>query len=107
MQYMVILKAKPDHDADALRSVLKQENLEAWTMVTEGVLRSQWYLPPLTSGTKSPGGSVCILECADDAEAQRQISRLPLVQNDFVSAELLQLTPFRGFEFLFEKREQI
>ncbi len=40
MQFMVILKLKPEHDADALRSVLKEENLQAWIMLTEGVLRS-------------------------------------------------------------------
>ncbi len=106
MQFLVILKPKPDHDENALRSFLKEENVHAWTMMTEGVLRSLWYLSPPSSGAKGPGGTVCILECADDAEAQSQINRLPLVQNHFVSVELLQLNPFNGFELLFEKNDQ-
>ena len=101
MQFLVIIKPKPDLAEDALHPIIRKENVEAWAMVTEGILRSLWYLPPSSSGAKGPGGTVCILECADGAEARRQIDRLPLVRNGFVSIELLHLNPFSGFELLF------
>ena len=106
MQFLVIIKPKPDHDAIALRSLLKEENLRAWTMVKEGVLRSIWYLPPPSPGAEGPGGTVCILECADDAEAQSRIGRLPLVQNHLVNVEMLQLNPMNGLELLFGENSQ-
>ena len=101
MQFLLIFKPKSELAEDALRPIIKKENVEAWKMVTEGILRSLWYLPPPSAEAKSPGGSVCIFECADEAEVRKQIDRLPLVKNGFVSVELLQLNPFKGFELLF------
>lgn len=101
MQFLLISKQKPDVAEDALRSLVKKENLEAWAMMKEGVLRSLWYLLPVSADAKGPSGSVCLLECADSVEARRQINRFPLVLNGFVDIELLQLDPFNGFELLF------
>lgn len=106
MQFLVIFRPKPDVTDDMLRPALEHETAETWEMMMQGILRSIWYLPPDPPKHHGPSGNVILLECLDEADARNRISQLPLVRNDLVSAELLTLNPFDGFELLFAKRDR-
>jgi hypothetical protein len=94
VQYLVIVKLKPDAPRDKIGPLLKPEAQRAWELVQAGVARSLYYL-------KGGTGAVAILEAADDKEAEAHVASLPMVREGVLSSEILPLFPHAGFERLF------
>ena len=94
MQFLAVLKVKPDASREKLGPLIKPEAAHAWEMVTSGILRSAHYI-------KGPVGAVLLLETVDEQEAEKHVKKLPMVEQGLLSVEILPLTPFTGFEALF------
>jgi hypothetical protein len=94
MQFLAILKIKPDTPREKLGPLLKPEAAHAWEMWASGVLRSAHYI-------QGPVGAVLSLEVGSREEAERTLDTLPLVSGGLVSVEILALTPFTAFAALF------
>lgn len=94
MQFLAILKVKPDTTREKLGPLLKPEAAHAWEMTTSGILRSVHYI-------RGPLGAVLLLETVDEEEAEKHVKHLPMVEHGLLSFEILPLTPFTGFAALF------
>ena len=101
MQFLVVFKARPGNDPEKFQSTLRPETAVAWSMVKEDRLRGMWYVNNLEAEGPGRAGSVLLLECANEAELRKEVSRFPLVQHDLVSVEILPLVPFGSYELLF------
>lgn len=97
MQFLAIMKGKPDAPGEKMRSLSKPETARAWEMTKADVLRTLWYIP----GSDGPLGTVALLECADRQEAERHCQEFPFVANGLVGLELVPLTPCTAYEMLF------
>jgi hypothetical protein len=95
MQFLVILKVKPDAPREKIGTLQKAEATKAWEMMASGVLRTAYYI-------KGPVGAVLMLEASDEHEAGEHVSQLPLVEAGLLTCEILALTPFTGFASLFQ-----
>ena len=97
MQFLAIMKGNPHSPKEKLVSLQKQETIESWKMTKADVLRALWYIP----GKEGPLGTVAILECADQNEAEAHCRQFPFVANDVVDLDLLPLGPCTAYELLF------
>lgn len=97
MQFLVIMKADPQSPKERLASLQRKETVEAWEMTKADVLRALWYIP----SNEGPIGTVAILECASQKEAEAYCSKFPFVVNGVVSLELIALSPCTAYEMLF------
>ncbi len=94
MQYLVILKVKPDTPRERLVPLMKPEAAKAWELLASGVVRSAHYI-------EGPAGAVLLLEAGSRAEAEGHVNTLPMVAHGLLSVEVLALTPFTGLATLF------
>jgi hypothetical protein len=94
MQYLVILRMKPEVNKETLMPLYKPEAAKAWEMVAAGIVRSIHF-------TKGPAGAVLQFEADDEKQVEVQVAQLPLVQANAVTVEILSLTPFTGWSLLF------
>ena len=97
MQFLAIMKANSEAPTEKLLSFRKQETIEAWKMMKADVMRALWYVP----GTEGPLGTVAILECSTQKEAEAHCSQFPLVVNNVVTLDLIPLGPCTSYELLF------
>ena len=97
MQFLAIMRGKPGTPKERLASLQKQETVESWKMAKADVLRSLWYIP----GRDGPLGTVAILECADQEDAEAHCRQFPFVVNGVVGLELMPLGPCTAYELLF------
>ena len=94
MQFLAILKVKPDAPREKLGPLIKPEASHVWEMTKSGIVRSAHYI-------KGPSGAVLLLETVDQQEAEEHVQQLPMVEHGLLSVEILPLTPFTGLETLF------
>jgi hypothetical protein len=71
----------------------------------EAELRALWalYRDGLVREMYSPGGpgALLIIEATSAEEAHRLLSPLPLIANEIISLELIELRPFSALQILF------
>jgi hypothetical protein len=79
MQYLVIMRLKPNVSRDAL---------------APGVLRTIHLI-------KGPAGAVLLFEASGEKEVEAQVAQLPRVVSGAVTVETLPLEPFTGWALLF------
>ncbi len=101
MQFLAIMKGKPSTPREKMVPLAKQETLEAWAMTKADVMRSLWYIP----GAEGPAGTVALLECTDQLEAEARCKALPFVVNGVVSLEIIPLGPCTAYEMLFGQEQ--
>lgn len=94
MQFLAILKIKPETDREKIGPLLKPEAAHVWEMMTAGALRSIHYI-------KGPSGAVLLFEADNEQDVQTHVGKLPMVEQGLLSVEILPLTPFTGFAALF------
>jgi len=94
VQYLVIMRLKPDTTADTLAPLAKPEAARAWDMMADGALRSIHFI-------KGPAGAVLMFEAGDENEVAGHVGQLPLVEAGAVTVEIRPLVPFTGFAALF------
>lgn len=97
MQFLAVLKVKPDTPREKLGPLLKPEARHVWEMVSSNVVRAVHYI----DGGQGPLGAVLMLEVGDRDEAESHVGRLPMVEHGLLSVEILPLSPFTGFATLF------
>jgi hypothetical protein len=76
---------------------LRSEARRVWELYQNGMIRELYFRADRSE-------AVLILECADINEAQHLLESLPLVQAGLIRFEVIPLTPYPGFERLFEER---
>jgi len=72
---------------------LLNEAAEVWKLYKEGVIREIYF--------NEHNNAVMMLECDDNATAREILNTLPLVKNNLITFEISALTPYKGFERLF------
>ncbi len=72
MQFIAIMKIRAETTKDKLMSLNVAETVKCWDMVKSDILRALWFLP----GEPMPSGTVALMECTDqkEAESQRNLS---------------------------------
>lgn len=76
-------------------SILREEARALWALQQEGLVRSAFF----RSDRKE---AVLIIEAPSAAECEARLGRLPLVQGEYITFELIPLVPYNGFARLFE-----
>ena len=94
MQFLAILKVKPETTREQIGPLMKPEAAHVWEMMTSDALRSIHYI-------KGPSGAVLLFEAGDEQEVRKHVDHLPMVEHGLLSVEILPLTPFAGFTALF------
>jgi muconolactone delta-isomerase len=97
MQFLAVMRLKPDTDRARLTALGKPEAAKAWEMVAAGVLRSLHFI-------KGPAGAVLLFEANAQSQVEAQVAQLPLVEAGLATVEILPLVPFTGWEPLFAPR---
>ncbi len=95
------MKGKPGTPRETMVPLAKRETLDAWAMAKADVMRSLWYIPR----AEGPAGTVALLECADQREAEARCRALPFVVNGVVSLEIIPLAPCTAYEMLFGQEQ--
>ncbi|RJP70098.1 MAG: superoxide dismutase [Ignavibacteriales bacterium] len=74
--------------------IRKAEAEKAWQLQQAGIIRELYF-------QKEQHIAVLILECADETEAKKYLSTLPLVKEKLIRFDLIPLLPYDGFSRLF------
>jgi len=53
-----------------------------------------------------PSGTVALMECTDQKEAESQCNELPFIAHGVASLELLPLKPCTAYELLFDSKHK-
>jgi len=97
---MKILALERPSPGAADRSVppvlLRQEAAKVWELYRSNVVREIYFRADRHE-------AVLILECRDEKEALAQLAQLPLVGAGLIEFEVIPLTPYPGFERLFDR----
>ena len=89
MKIVIIASRKEDASPDEFTPHLAAESNHALGMYRDEVIREIY---SRTDGK----GAVLVLECADEAEAARQVGELPLAKLGLLSFEIYGTQPYRG-----------
>ena len=76
---------------------LKTEAKRVWELYKEGIIREIYF-------RADHNNAVLVLECANKNEAEEKLSTLPLVRENLIYFEIIELQPYPGFERLFENK---
>jgi hypothetical protein len=102
MQFIAIMKIRAETTKDKLMSLNVAETVKCWDMVKSDILRALWFLP----GEPMPSGTVALMECTDQKEAESQCNELPFIAHGVASLELLPLKPCTAYELLFDSKHK-
>ena len=96
MKILAILRTGDGGDLGAAIATRAQEELGVlWNQYREGLVREIY----------SPGGpgAVLIVEAGSRESARSALGELPLLADEIMSLELIELHPFAAFEMLFSR----
>ena len=96
MKLLAIMRPRDGVDvAAALAPRAESELRELWTLYMGDAVREMY----------SPGGpgAVLVLESESVEQARRTLSKLPLVADEIMSLELIELRPFTALQMLFSE----
>ncbi|MBN1143662.1 MAG: hypothetical protein JXA72_04540 [Bacteroidales bacterium] len=96
MKILAIEKPVEGVDWNSASEILKQEAAHVYMMQMQSVLREIYF--------NQDTCAVLILECKDKTEAASILSEFPLVKKKFISFEIHELLPYRGFERLLHEK---
>jgi muconolactone delta-isomerase len=96
MKILALEKDVPGIPDDAFTDdVLKEEAGRAWELHQTGVIRELYF-------RADRDAAVLVLECENVPQAQTVLSTLPLVKKGLIDFEIIPLTPYTGFQRLFQ-----
>lgn len=91
MKILAIEKEVPGVDWSTVnKDIMAQEAREVYTMYLSGVLREHYF--------NEEKCAVLVLECENKAEAQELLATLPLVQQNLITFQLMELLPYTGYD---------
>ena len=97
MQFLAIMKIKPEVSRETLQSFNVAETVKTWDMYKSDALRTIWFIP----NKPMPLGTVALLECTDQQEAESLCRSFPFIQNNIAGLDLIPLAPGTFYEMLF------
>jgi hypothetical protein len=98
MKILAILRPPDGTDPrDALMKHVRQELNALWDLYRDGLVR-EMYSPV------GPG-AILILEAESVAEANERLAELPLLSNQIMGLELIEMHPFSALQMLFNAQK--
>lgn len=97
MKILAIEKELPGASPGSFKPHLKAEAARVLDLYHSGIIREFFF-------DEDRHRAVLILECANAAEARAVLASLPLVSEGLIDFEIFPLSPYTGFERLFEDR---
>jgi hypothetical protein len=97
MKLLAVGRPRPGLDArTAIAPHAREELRKLWALYRDGVVREMY----------SPGGpgAVLILEAASPEAARETLSTLPLVANQIIDFDVIELHPFSAMQTLFSEK---
>jgi hypothetical protein len=98
MKILAIERPGPSASPERMRVLLKTEANRLWTLYQNDIVREYYFT--------LQHDAVLVLECADERQASEYLESLPLVHEGQIRFEVMGLTPYTGFERLFDNKEE-
>ncbi|NJO70401.1 MAG: superoxide dismutase [Bacteroidetes bacterium] len=95
MKILAIEIEKSSVPQDKRDELLFQEAASVWELKTRDIIREIYFT--------HDHRAVIILECNNREEAEAILASLPLVEQNHIDFELMELNPYTGFGRLFRK----
>jgi hypothetical protein len=96
MKILALEHELPNATAEGFQQLAKDEARKLWELYEAEVIREANFRVDRSE-------AVLVLECQTVEEAREALSRLPFVENQLITFELIPLKAYPGFERLFEK----
>lgn len=96
MKILALEKEVDGVDWSNCDEVLKQEALKVYQLQKSGIIREIYF--------NQNHCAVIILECESATVAKNTLNELPLVKNRLIEFEIMELTPYNGFDRIIEKQ---
>ena len=90
MKFFVIAKRKEDIDKEEISKHLEEEAKIAIQLFREEFIRELYSI-------KGGKGACMIIEASDEEEITKKLNTLPLVKNNYLDIDILEVKPYRGF----------
>tara|TARA_B100001093_G_scaffold261425_1_gene249859 strand:- start:181 stop:453 length:273 start_codon:yes stop_codon:yes gene_type:complete len=90
MKFFVIAKRKEDIDKEEISKHLEEEAKIAIQLFREEFIRELYSI-------KGGKGACMIIEASDEDEITKKLNTLPLVKNNYLDIDILEVKPYRGF----------
>jgi hypothetical protein len=94
MKILALEHELPNATANKFQEYAKAEASQVWALVQAGVIRESYFRVDRSA-------AVLVLECPSVEEAREALSRLPFIQNELITFELIPLKAYSGLERLF------
>lgn len=94
MKILAIEKEVAGVSDDQYEPHLKAEASRVWQLYQSGTIRELYFRADRDE-------AILVLECADNKEAEKTLSTLPLVKAGLIAFEVIPLKAYPGFERLF------
>ncbi len=90
MQFIAVTTRSPDFTPEQFAEHLPAESRRATELYAQGAFRQIY--------SRADGkGAVIVIEAADEAEAQKALDSLPLVERGMLTGQIYGLAPYRAF----------
>lgn len=93
MKILAIEKENESIENKDYQPFLAAEAAMVWSLYKQSIIREIYF-------DKESSSAVILMECSGKSEALKVLEKLPLVQNKIISFDLLELSPYTGFERL-------
>tara|TARA_Y100000389_G_scaffold195707_1_gene227526 strand:- start:136 stop:408 length:273 start_codon:yes stop_codon:yes gene_type:complete len=90
MKFFVIAKRKEDIDKEEISKHLEEEAKIAIQLFREEFIRELYSI-------KGGKGACMIIEASNQDEITKKLNVLPLVKNNYLDIDILEVKPYRGF----------
>lgn len=89
MKILAVEKAMGTHGSVEYEPHLKSEAAKVLELYENGIIREVYF--------SQDHEAVIVLECADIREAEAVLGTLPLVENNLITFDFMELNPYKGF----------
>ena len=90
MKFFVIAKRKEDINKEEISKHLELEAKMAIQLFKEEFIRELYSI-------KDGKGACMVIEATDEEEIVTKLSNLPLVKNNYLNIDIMEVKPYRGF----------
>jgi hypothetical protein len=94
MKFLALEKEVEGVNWDLQKHILEKEAKHVYNLYAAGIIREIYF-----SETKN---AVIILECASMTEARNVVQSFPLVENNLIEIDVIELHPYSGYSRLFK-----
>jgi len=96
MRFLVITRDEPNIEWKSQNEVLEEEAKAIWKLKKEDILREIWF-------TGVSREAVLMFEKENQKALEEIMNNLPLVERKLIKYQIMQLSPYDGFERLMKK----